>query len=367
MKAINYPKEAFSLDALRGIAALSIIFWHWQHFFYRVDKPYNFNASEQPLFNFFNLFYTQGVNAVELFFCLSGFIFSWLYALKISEGKIKTLEFTIKRLSRLYPLYFVTFIATLVLQRLYFSYNQNYFIYQHNDIYHAVLNIFMISAWGLEEGWSFNAPAWSISIEVMLYGIFYLVCKSRANNIISFLTLVIAGTFVFDYNYKIGVGLVAFFSGCLSFILLNILMQKIGEKKTLSLLSILLVGVWCGIFYSKTDNVLIISSLGFNSLILFIFSVNIINHSLARHFKWLGDMSYSSYLLHFPLMTAFAIVTDKLGFARDIYYSPLMLILFMTILIPLSIFSHSKFEVKLQQKIRSSFGVGKLKDQKIPM
>jgi peptidoglycan/LPS O-acetylase OafA/YrhL len=53
------PERLYSLDALRGVAALVVIFWHWQHFFYRGTQPGRLAFSDLPLFDVFFLFYTQ--------------------------------------------------------------------------------------------------------------------------------------------------------------------------------------------------------------------------------------------------------------------------------------------------------------------
>lgn len=66
----------YSLDVARGIAALSVVFYHWQHFF----LPYNqlgklLDIDKQPFYKYFFMFYLDGGYAVPLFFCISGFIF----------------------------------------------------------------------------------------------------------------------------------------------------------------------------------------------------------------------------------------------------------------------------------------------------
>ncbi len=32
MDAPTWPKRLYSLDITRGIAAVAVLFWHWQHF-----------------------------------------------------------------------------------------------------------------------------------------------------------------------------------------------------------------------------------------------------------------------------------------------------------------------------------------------
>jgi peptidoglycan/LPS O-acetylase OafA/YrhL len=71
-----FPKRLFALDALRGVAALAVVLWHWQHFFFQGAMPGSLQAEQQPLYSVFSIFYRHGGDAVALFFSLSGFIFS---------------------------------------------------------------------------------------------------------------------------------------------------------------------------------------------------------------------------------------------------------------------------------------------------
>ena len=36
---VSRLERVYSLDALRGLAALSLVFWHWQHFFSLAHPP----------------------------------------------------------------------------------------------------------------------------------------------------------------------------------------------------------------------------------------------------------------------------------------------------------------------------------------
>jgi len=51
-----------SLDIVRGIAALSVVFWHWQHFYFSTPQQQTASAdsSLQPLYSLFWPFYQGG-------------------------------------------------------------------------------------------------------------------------------------------------------------------------------------------------------------------------------------------------------------------------------------------------------------------
>jgi len=132
----------YLLDILRGVAALAVVFFHWKHF----SKTQE-DISSFPLYSIFGLFYNYGFLAVYLFFTLSGFIFFFLYYDRIKEKSLSLRNFIALRLTRLYPLYFVTLIMVLILQYIIYNSYNIFFIYPKNDLYHFILNIFFASSW----------------------------------------------------------------------------------------------------------------------------------------------------------------------------------------------------------------------------
>ena len=164
MTNTEWPKHLYALDISRGIAALSVVLWHWQHFAYKGNSlPQEFIKENQPLYGLLRLFYEKGGMGVQYFFLLSGFVFFWLYSSSIKNKGTHAYEFGIHRFSRLYPLHFLTLIAVAVLQFFYISRENTSFVYPFNDTFHFLLNIGFASHWGFQSGWSFNAPVWSVT------------------------------------------------------------------------------------------------------------------------------------------------------------------------------------------------------------
>lgn len=347
-----FPERIYSLDVLRGIAALAVVFWHWQHFFYVGDSPKDFNGVGQPLFNLFTLAYQRGSLAVELFFCISGFVFFWLFSQRISDRTFSAQRFFIDRFSRLYPLHFVTFIGVAVLQLFYANTHTSYFVYQQNDLYHAFLNALLIPAWGFERGWSFNAPIWSVSVEVMLYAIMFATCMTRQARYFIIPCLIVLGYYLYPNNYKLGSGIFTFFCGGVAFMLMDSLIKRVGSKPFLAIAALLATAAWSYILQSNTLNVYFLMGVAFPTLVMLLASISCAFPTFLRPFAAVGDISYSSYLLHFPLQIVFAMIIDSLGGERSIFYSPWMLALFMAVLIPLSYGCHRLFEVPVQKALR---------------
>src|SRR3954464_12275134 len=86
--SILKTKQHFEiLDGLRGIAALSIVMFHFMEWVY-TDYSKNFIA--------------HGFLAVDFFFCLSGFVIGYAYDDRITKMGVR--EFFKSRVIRLHPL-----------------------------------------------------------------------------------------------------------------------------------------------------------------------------------------------------------------------------------------------------------------------
>ncbi len=364
---INQSTRLYSLDALRGIAALSVVFWHWQHFYMGSSTPFNIEA--QPLFHFFSPLYRSGDLAVDFFFLLSGFIFFWLYPKKILKGEVSARDFFILRFSRLYPLHFLTLIIVAVQQFYYWKITASYFIYPKNDLFHFVLNLFFISSVKLEKGFSFNAPIWSVSVEVFVYFLFFLICKKIRPNSFMLVGLSSLGYFwIFPFYSPISRGIGGFFLGGFIYLIYDLILKSRYLKtifKYIILLSSLLwtIAILLGLGYlhfGVLDNIprvdarprIIASMLLFSTTIL---SLAIFENQSSQSYKilsTLGNISYSSYLLHFPLQLVFAMVVSMSELSLEVFNSPFTLILFFTILLMISIASFNYIEMPMQKYIR---------------
>lgn len=76
----HYPTRFTLLDASRALAALAVLFWHYQHFFIPLNgrSPVDPFARE-PLAGVFGLFYRHGDLAVPIFWMISGLVFAHVY------------------------------------------------------------------------------------------------------------------------------------------------------------------------------------------------------------------------------------------------------------------------------------------------
>lgn len=72
-------------------------------------------------------------------------------------------------------MHFLTLVIVAVLQAVSVARFGASQIYDNNNVYHFVLQLFFASEWGLQAGHSFNAPIWSVSVEILVYAGFWLV------------------------------------------------------------------------------------------------------------------------------------------------------------------------------------------------
>jgi peptidoglycan/LPS O-acetylase OafA/YrhL len=147
-----------SLDILRGLAAILVIFFHIN---------WNNHLTGTHFFRHSFLF-------VDLFFILSGFIISIVYS-----GRIFTItdatRFMILRFFRLYPLHLVTLLVLVAIESTKYilgvlgliSENAQ-FAYQRT-VPSLFANLLFLQGSGILTQLSWNTPSWSISCEMFAY------------------------------------------------------------------------------------------------------------------------------------------------------------------------------------------------------
>lgn len=359
---MNLPKHLYSLDVFRGIAACAVVFWHWQHFFMKgTHLPKDFDRSEQPLYALFEPMYEHGHLAVPFFFQLSGFVFFWLYREKVTSGACSGFRFAVLRFARLYPLHLLTLLVVLALQLVHARLIGGFFVYPRNDAYHFALQTAFVSHWGFEHGHSFNAPIWSVSIEIGLYCLFFLYCLVRVPNPIK-LTVVLLGTVLV---MKLGLAggrwppaVLAFFLGGLTYEVVNAYMRRRTIFTDALIVSTAIAG-WVSVLASDRLAYWLLTHSG-NKLV-FLFPITIASLVVAetnfpnipKRAGWVGNLTYSSYLIHFPLQLVFVLFVFGLGYDEAVFRSPSVFVIFLLLLFALSFIAYHRFERPFQDFLRA--------------
>ena len=142
--------EIQSLTALRGVAALWVVLFHYRNHFVWV-----------PMAEIIR----QGSVAVDIFFTLSGFILVYVY-----RDEFNVANFWLKRFARLYPVHLVALIAVTILT----AGAQTLGMSVDNSISakEFIIHLFTLHSFALMDGLALNYPSWSISAEFSAYLVF---------------------------------------------------------------------------------------------------------------------------------------------------------------------------------------------------
>ena len=338
-------KKIYSIELLRFFSISLVLLWHYKFFFFASNKYYNFNIETEkillPFYNILKKFYNAGYYGVELFWCISGFIISYIYL--SHSKKVSAKKYFINRFSRLYPLHLLTLIIVLILQITSKVFTNNFQVFFGNDFYHFILNLLFISGWGFEKTTSFNQPIWSVSIEIIIYIFFYLLINFIKKYKYGFLILLYLILFLLNKfilpNSILNAG--AFFvSGILVYFLF------FEKRKIFYYLLIILF------FINISGNFKINAFCPFMIMICLL-GEKYINKNTKNIFSFFGNLTYSAFLLHFPLTLIILIIQGVLNFSSDIYFTYKFFFFYFVILIVTSHLSFIFFETKIKNKIRN--------------
>ena len=350
------PSYIESHSALRGIAALTVFLGHLRAFQVITREGIVGRLSEV---------FDWGSLAVFLFFILSGFVMSHVYPSPVRWG-----HFSVARFARLFPVYEVT--TFLLIFLIYISGDRKQLTASN-----LMANLLMTQQWLPVPGWNpLNPPSWSLSVETLLYAcVFPLLVWSRNlswKKALYFMLLVVGvlwGTIYYNYfittlfhfwRYPILTGLAGF---CLGFAIHGLMDQDLKFPRTLAFLGFTAVVFSLLFRVVQPDN----SSHGFLAVGLVLLVVCSVDPKglpyriLARpDLIYLGDISYSLYLWHLPVMMIFmhgcAYISVRFHALSAIFSSRLvecLLIIIFTFAV--STLSYYKLEVPFRRLIRDRF------------
>lgn len=310
------------IQVLRGIAALLVVLFHFRHY---INDIYPVKDLGDRLFLF-------GEAGVDLFFVISGFIIVYSSS---NKNKNTFVKFIIKRVFRLYPLYFVVLSIYLIL------YHGEEF-----NLNNIIKSYFLIPLDYNEKGPWFGLStiytAWTLTYEVYFYVVFSIAIlvshKYRAVicMMIIFVIMILSQNFIYGYNFITPLtskqslhGVIynfSFISNPLvfDFILGMIVAYLYIAYDKLSINNILSTSI--SLILLSLSVILIIShatahvgplSWGMLSAII-VFSVLIIskntNINYPRSLMYFGEMSYSIYINHVVVKKVAFYYIGPLGF-----------------------------------------------------
>lgn len=370
-------KRLYSIDALRGVGALAIVFWHWQHFWaVRGTWQTVWSRADEPLYRVFKPLYDQGWAAVDIFFAVSGFVFFWLYLEPVAKREIGIGKFALQRFSRLYPLYFLTLLVATAMQLAFRSRTGNFFIFDANDWQHFVKSILLVQNWlPPDEMQSFNGPAWAVSIEVLLYILFFAAVRFGMRGPLGAVCFAVVGAVLYFWEGQIGRGIMGFFWGGATFCAVRVLVSHPRAKMIAAIVIAAAIMAWvvCVVevylgpiqalfaatplarFFLAHEYAIFLQSYIFVVVPLTLAALalheQLFGGAYAR-LNFLGDISYSTYMIHFPMQLALALLALQFGWMPADFMHGWVMLAFYCVLILLGWFSYAYFERPVQSVIR---------------
>jgi peptidoglycan/LPS O-acetylase OafA/YrhL len=378
-----------SFDYLRTLCAVGVVIHHWKHFYFPLLYP-QIDLPTLPLFSVLASVYQYGDMFVELFFALSGYVFYWLFADAIANRKLGAGTFVTARIARLYPLFFLTLIVVVLLQGLFRSLYGYDLVYDAEDVAGFVKTLFMVHMWTPKAPQIFNGPSWSLSVEIFMYGLFFVLAWFRRTGWVTALVLVILGLGFRKIYPPLSRELPSFFIGALAFMAV----RAIQNKRALGIgahgpwlsrsLSVLCVVLW-GITALKSNPLSYAAFAGWGQalpkallpavdgvsglfsmqsfwyvltpLTLIVLALNdgLLNRWISPRLKWTGELSYSIYLWHFPVMLLLMIGLNQLApdLKQIIVSSPVFLLAVLAAVVAISVISFRYFEAPMGRLIKA--------------
>ncbi|OHU82269.1 hypothetical protein BKN38_07475 [Helicobacter sp. CLO-3] len=276
------PIHLGALDSFRGIAAISVVLFH----LLVLDSVSRFE------------FFKNAWLFVPFFFVLSGFVMPYVY----DRNTFSFRRFIIARSFRILPLYWVAFIAVFALECLrYLAYHKfgmlkNEPFTGSNDFSEIIPHLLLLQSWlNSSSHVSFNAPAWSLSVEWYLYVAFgLLMFVPRLTRYALFALLSTLAYFhLFDF-FKIvtSSGIMYFFSGCLMYFIFDRLKNTHINSIIFTILEVCVLTLCFVVIYFGLDKYALFA---FDALVL-VFALSSYSRKTYANNKFLGGGVITSFL-----------------------------------------------------------------------
>lgn len=347
------------LEALRFICACSVLIFHYRHFYYVADRAIGYVASQQPFYRFLWPLYDYGFYSVQMFWCISGFIFYWKYKNAIITHTLSLRDYFILRLSRLYPLHILTLFCVCLGQSLNYAEHNTYFVYVKNDTYYFILNLALMQNW-IHTETNFNGPLWSISIETFVYLIFYLALRISGCFIVNIGLILIC--FCIATFFQIG----HFLLQCIIFFYLGTFSAYVfkwmqGNKYQISVTYIsrvlaITIPLITYAFNRDTINDFEVIWLMFYAPLAIYVCADFAprNKYVTEIILHAGNMTYTSYAIHFPLQLIAHLIILRFHMLVA-YQSAAFFLAYISIALILAYVTYYYFELPMQNIIRSKW------------
>lgn len=315
----NIATRIHQLDALRGLASLSVVIHHcvlvfplfFATIFHQETIPIVSVLTYSPL----HLFWA-GHEAVILFFVLSGFVLSLPY---YGVNQPRYPKYIIKRIFRIYIPYAVSLVSSALLLQLFSEHGviglSTWFndMWEHLPNFASWLNLLLML--NTNDTHNINTVTWSLIYEMqisIIFPIFTVLVKKVNWKIVLCLSIL----FVFHKSHIIHFSSF-FIIGCLLAKYKNQISSYVTNSKKIMIYIFYGIGLifylceWLSPFNFNRNSLDLITSIGVSIFIALSLGDNQIKEFLLkRQLIYLGSISYSLYLVH-PIVLLTAIYSLK--------------------------------------------------------
>nr|SAY44565.1 Acyltransferase family protein [Serratia marcescens] len=363
-----------SLQALRGVAALLVLLFHYR-FYLRGD-----NQSGTTIWD---ALFGWGIIGVDIFFIISGFIMVYTTQ-HYMQGCSSAKRFLLNRAIRIIPLYYFGLLVTFL-----FGGAMSTFHYPEkvqNLLSALTFTVYKTSVTPhyIDDGGMYNIR-WTLNYEIYFYLAFAL-CLMMKHRILALIcwgglmtcvipalagfqpTLSVQGydfqtpTIAFITNPLLIEFLIGVFAGYIYLQLkrrvVSVKLPLISSVIAISLLCYIVFGVYSGSIRALNLESTIVLGL----LVLFLtLGEQVLQAYIPRVLKYVGNISFSLYLLHNPIGIA---VMKQMGPVGQSAFKGIPTILLATLLsILVAHLTHKYIEVGLTRTLKNKFMPSKQSDQ----
>jgi peptidoglycan/LPS O-acetylase OafA/YrhL len=279
MNAVNMQKTDNKIESiiiLRGIAALSVCIVH-------ISLVINFHVNKV-----IDYIIVNGQQGVAIFFVISGFILPYsLYKKGYTLRGFFT--FLFRRSIRIDPPYWATIVLLFVVGLVPVS---------ALSLYAIIMHVFYLVPFVKGVEW-YSGIFWTLSIEFQFYillGLFYPLLSKVNPYIAVICLLLVSAIFVFmRFTYR-GIIISNFYDFAIGYIFFLGFIKKLTKTHTLLIITLFAIFLIAEVSYI-TGIIPLLAG-------LFIFLYK--NKRLPEYILFIGKISYSLYLVHYPISYVFA-------------------------------------------------------------
>jgi peptidoglycan/LPS O-acetylase OafA/YrhL len=339
MSKNNVDNSMGTLQVMRVLAAIGILSNHWSE----------------------GLLIPQTQLSIDFFFFVEGFLAASMICR--ASNKIGNWQLIRSRFVKIYPLYFIGLLAGIVVD----IFNPNRFLSVHDRVIASVTNLFLQPAFltSSKAVFPFNAPTWAIILEIYAFTLFVLFRYRLNIRVLLGLCLSAAALFVFLavhwHNSNLGWAVQGYLGGFprvvfgfFGGVFLFLTIQRYG-KMLPSLHPIIIWSMFIAVHFISVQWLSIPLLLIGVPVIVCLGAVSSNAKLLISFGEQSGRIAYGIYLLHFPLLTAFDILTNGIYRSGDLMPNLINYFTILSIVIVVAYLATRFVDEPLRQKLETKF------------